>query len=224
MPELTRDGDVFVLDLGDGENRFNPPWVADVRRSVAEVAATEGPRALVTTARGKIWSNGLDLDWMSANPDGIAEHIDHVQACYAELLSAPFPTVAAIQGHCFAAGAMLALAHDQCFMRADRGFWCLPEVDIHIPFSTGMDALVRAKLTPATANIAMTTGRRFGGTSAAEAQVVTAAMAEEDLLDHAKAVAAELAPKAGRTLQKIRSQMYANAIELLGRRAELDLP
>ena len=30
MPKLDRQDNVFVLDLGDGENRFHPGWVADV--------------------------------------------------------------------------------------------------------------------------------------------------------------------------------------------------
>ncbi len=58
MPNLTRDGDVFVLDLGADENRFNPTWVAGVNAALDEVEAAEGPRALVTTASGKFWSNG----------------------------------------------------------------------------------------------------------------------------------------------------------------------
>ena len=28
MPTLDRQGNVFVLDLGDGENRFHPDWIA----------------------------------------------------------------------------------------------------------------------------------------------------------------------------------------------------
>ena len=27
MPTLDRDGDVFILNLGDDENRFNPEWM-----------------------------------------------------------------------------------------------------------------------------------------------------------------------------------------------------
>ena len=58
---------------------------------------------------------------------------------------------------------MLALAHDFRVMRADRGYFCFPEVDIRIPFTPGMAALIQAKLTPQAAVAAMTTGRRFGG-------------------------------------------------------------
>ena len=62
MPTLDRDGDVFVLDLGDGENRFNPDSLRELGALLDEVVAAPGPRALVTTATGTIWSNGLDLD------------------------------------------------------------------------------------------------------------------------------------------------------------------
>lgn len=69
----------------------------------------------------------------------------------------PVPTVAAINGHAYAAGRswhggtmnlifllgmMLALGHDIRIMREDRGYLCLPEVDIHLPFSPGMAAAI----------------------------------------------------------------------------------
>ena len=79
------------------------------------------------------------------------------------MLALPLITVAALQGHTFAAGAMLSLAHDFRVMRADRGFWCLPEADIGIPFTPGMSALIQARLAPQTAHEAMVTARRYGG-------------------------------------------------------------
>ena len=68
MPKLEHDGEVYVLDLGDGENRFTKDWLVEVEALLSEIEATDGPKALVTVARGKIWSNGLDLDWMIAGP------------------------------------------------------------------------------------------------------------------------------------------------------------
>src|ERR1044071_9229618 len=109
MPTLDRDGDVYVLNLGDDENRFNPEWVGAVSALLDEVAATPSPRALVTTATGKIWSNGLDLEWMGQNSGEIPTFIPAVHALFGQVLALGVLTVAAIQGHCFAAGAMLAV-------------------------------------------------------------------------------------------------------------------
>ena len=67
VPTLDRDGDVFVLNLGDSENRFHPDWLVEVQAHLDTVAEREGPRALVTTATGKYFSNGLDLEWLQAN-------------------------------------------------------------------------------------------------------------------------------------------------------------
>jgi Delta3-Delta2-enoyl-CoA isomerase len=215
MPSLDRDGDVFILHLGDDENRFNPDWVGAVEDLLDEVAATPAPRALVTTAGGKIWSNGLDLEWMGAHTDEVAAFVPRVHALLGKVLALPVPAVAAIQGHCFAAGAMLAVAHDIRVMRADRGFFCLPEVDIHIPFTPPMAALIQARLSKATAHEAMTTGRRYGGTDAAAAGIVDVAVGEERVLAEAVERAAALAGKDPATLGAIKVGMYAEALALL---------
>lgn len=215
MPSLEREGDVFVLDIGDDENRFNPDWMTAVGELVDEVAAAPSPRALVTAASGKFWSNGLDLDWLGQNQDRAGEFVVQVHDLLAKVLGAPVPTVAAIQGHCFAAGAMLALAHDWRVMRADRGFFCLPEADINIPFTHGMDALIRAKLTPASATDAMVAARRFGGEDALTAMIVDAAVAEEDVRSEAVALAASQAAKQDSTLGAIKERMYAAPLAAL---------
>lgn len=129
------------------------------------------------------------------------------------------PAVAALQGHTFAAGAMLALAHDQRVMRADRGFFCLPEVDIRIPFTPGMNALIAARLTPNAAHEAMTTGRRYGGLDAATAGIVEEALEEDRLLPRAIELAAALAGKDPATLQTIKQRLYAAPLAALRDRA-----
>jgi enoyl-CoA hydratase/carnithine racemase len=215
VPALDRDGDVVVLDLGDGENRFSPDWVAAVGAALDEVAAAEGPRALVTTASGRFYSNGLDLEWLAAHQEQRADYVGSVQRLLARLLALPVVTVAAVPGHAFAAGAMLTLAHDFRVMRADRGFWCLPEVDIGLPFSPGMSALVQARLTPQTAHEAMVTGRRYGGTDALAAGLVDAAVAEDAVRDTALELARGLTGKAGDTLGTIKARMYAPVLAAL---------
>lgn len=174
MAGLQRRGAVFVLTLGDDENRFHPDRLTQINAALDEVEAADGPKAIVTTGHGKFYSNGLDLDFMAANPGSAEANLSDVHALFARVLAFPAPIVAAVQGHAFAAGAMLALAHDLIVMRGDRGFFCLPEVDLGIPFTAGMNALIRARLPIATAHEAMTTGRRYGGEDAREAGIVAA--------------------------------------------------
>ncbi|MGP9723190.1 enoyl-CoA hydratase-related protein [Corynebacterium sp. AOP40-9SA-29] len=215
MPTLTRRDDVFVLDLGDSENRFHPTWVEEVTALLDEVSAATGPRALVTTATGKFFSNGLDLEWLDAHQDQRADYLASVEALYARILSLPVVTVAAVQGHAYAAGAMLTLAHDLRVMRADRGFWCLPEADIGIPFTLGMSSLVRERLDRQVAHRAMVTSERFGGVDAAASGVVDRAVDEQDVLPTAVDLAAAQTGKAGDTLATIKARMYAPLLEEL---------
>ena len=215
MPSLTRDGDVHVLDIGADENRFSPDWLTEVEALMGEVAAAPAPRALVTTATGKFFSNGLDLDWLGQHPEEIDPYVMRVCGLLARVLELGVPTVAALQGHTFAAGAMLSLAHDFRVMRSDRGFWFLPEVDIRIPFTVGMDALIRARLSKRTAHEAMTTGRRYGGEDAEAAGIVDEAVAEDRVLGAAVERAAALAGKDPETLGKIKTRMYADALAAL---------
>lgn len=215
MPTLARRDDVFVLDLGDTENRFHPSWVEEVTALLDEVGAATEPRALVTTATGKFFSNGLDLEWLEDHQDQRADYLDSVEALYARILSLPVVTVAAVQGHAYAAGAMLTLAHDLRVMRADRGFWCLPEADIGIPFTDGMSSLVRERLDRQVAHRAMVTSERFGGVDAAASGVVDRAVDEQDVLPTAVDLAARQTGKAGDTLATIKARMYAPLLEVL---------
>jgi enoyl-CoA hydratase/carnithine racemase len=215
MPALDRQDAVFVLDLGDGENRFHPDWLAAAGAALDEVEAAQGPKALVTAATGKFYSNGLDLEWLVAHADRQQEYVISVHALFARMLSLPLITVSALQGHTFAAGAMFSLTHDFRVMRADRGYWCLPEADINIPFTPGMSALIQARLAPQTAHAAMVSARRYGGAEAAAAGIVDRAVDEDAVRAAAVELAQSQAAKAGETLGTIKSRMYGAVLDLL---------
>jgi enoyl-CoA hydratase/carnithine racemase len=212
---LQRDGEIAVLNIGDDENRFTMVWLESMHSCLDEVEALASPAALVTVAEGKFWSNGLDLDWLMSHADQGEQYVDLVQRLFSRVLTLGLPTVAAIQGHCYAAGGMLALAHDWRVMREDRGFFCLPEVDIRLPFPPGMDALVRAKLPVATSFEAMVSGRRYGGVEAAAAGIVTKAVPEDQVRSASVGIVQPLAAKAHPVMTMIKSTMFAEAVEKL---------
>jgi enoyl-CoA hydratase/carnithine racemase len=211
---LTYEEKIAVLDFGDSENRFSPSFLDEVNTYLDDIVAG-GADGLVTTAAGKFYTNGLDLDWLTAHADQTQWYLGQVHALLARVLTLPIPTAAAIVGHAFGAGAMLAVAHDFRAMRADRGFFCFPEVDINIPFSPGMAALIQAKLTPRAAVASMTTGKRFGGGDAAAIGIVDATAAEGAVTAAAVDLLRPLGGKNQQTLGAIKQTMYAQAVTAL---------
>lgn len=215
MIHFERHGDVFVARMDDGENRMNQRWLDAFSAVLDEVESAGGPKALVTTGTARFYSNGLDLDWLAKNEVDMRTWVGGVERTLARVLGAPFITVAACNGHTFAAGAMLAVAHDFRVMRADRGYFCLPEVDLGIPLTPGMNALMTSRLPPVAAHEVLVTGNRFGGSQAAAKGIVTEAVPEADVLPRSIEMAAGLAQKAGASMGIIKNRLYAEAIALL---------
>jgi len=205
---------VAVLHLGADENRFSPAFLDDLDAHLDEVLAADAA-GLVTTAGTKFYTNGLDLAWLRDHGERTGWYVGRVQRLLARMPTLPVPTAAAVGGHAFGAGAMLALAHDFRVMRTDRGFFCLPEVDIRIPFSAGMAALIQAKLTPQAAVMAMTTGHRFGGEQALAAGIVDATAAEGAVTAAAVDRLRPLAGKDQGTLGAIKQTMFAATVTAL---------
>jgi enoyl-CoA hydratase/carnithine racemase len=211
---LTYEEKIAILDLGADENRFSPGFLDEIDAHLDEIVSA-GVQGLVTTSGGKFYTNGLDLDWLAANGDQTQWYVGRVQSMLARVLTLPVPTAAAVVGHAFGAGAMLALAHDFRVMRADRGFFCLPEVDIRIPFTPGMAALIQAKLTPQAAVASMTTGRRFGGDDAERLGLVDAVAAEGAVTPAAVDLLRPLDGKDPGTLGAIKQAMFGPAVHAL---------
>jgi enoyl-CoA hydratase/carnithine racemase len=211
---LTYDEKIAVLDLGDDENRFSPEFLDEIDAHLDELVGT-GAQGLVTTGGAKFYSNGLDLDWLTAHGEQTLWYVGRVQGMLARILTLPVPTAAAVVGHAFGAGAMLALAHDFRVMRADRGYFCFPEVDIRIPFTPGMAALIQAKLTPQAAVASMTTGRRFGADDAASLGIVDAVAAEGAVTAAAVDILRPLNGKDAGTLGAIKQTTFGPAAHAL---------
>ncbi|TQF69424.1 enoyl-CoA hydratase/isomerase family protein [Rhodococcus spelaei] len=220
MPYLERSGDVFVLYLGsegerDQENAFHPQWMDEIEALLDEVDASEGPAALVTTAVGKFYSTGLDTAWVAQNLEQLNSYMDRVHALFARVLTLPMATVAAMPGHTFGGGAILATAHDHQVMRGDRGFFCLPGITVGISYTPGSLELLTARLPSRAAHAALTTGRRYGGTDAQALGLVDEVAAGDDVLSRAVARAQGLVHTRGRTLGEIKSALYAGAVAAL---------
>ncbi|XP_022133536.1 enoyl-CoA delta isomerase 1, peroxisomal [Momordica charantia] len=154
MCSLQRRGNVFLLTLtGPGEHRLNPTLIDAIKSSLSQVrseaesaAGNPSSFALITTAEGKFFSNGYDIDWAASSLDREYLMDDKLKSVASDLITLPMPTIAAVSGHASAAGFVLAMSHDYILMRRDRGFLYMSELDIRRVIPSWFMALVKNKI------------------------------------------------------------------------------
>jgi enoyl-CoA hydratase/carnithine racemase len=211
---IERDG-IFVINFGDNENRTTYALVSEVMAMLDEVEAVSGPKALVTTASGKIYSNGLDVDYIAANPDDVAAYVGTTMDLCARVLTFPAPTAAAINGHAFGLGAFVAISHDYRVMRSDRGYVCWPEIALNMTFPLPLQELNRARLAPHVMHEAMVTARRYGGEDAIASDIVNEAVPLDSVITRAEEMVRPHMETAGDTLGAIKTNLYRPVVDLL---------
>ncbi|CAN8238216.1 unnamed protein product [Cochlearia groenlandica] len=149
MCSLEKRGQLFILKLiGDGEHRLNPNLLDDLRAAVDKIRSdpSSSQSVLITTSEGKFFSNGYDLAMTESDPSLLSIMDAKLRSLVSDLISLPMPTIAAVAGHASAAGFILAMSHDYLFMRGDRGFLYMSELDIGRSVPAWFIALIRAKI------------------------------------------------------------------------------
>lgn len=214
--ERAQHGQVHVLTLDDASIVLNPDTVAAWEAALDELAATSGPAALVVTGTGKSFHQGLDLPVVMGLGEGMPAFLGRVHRLFGRLLRLDMPTVAAINGHTQAGGVMLAQCMDLRIMRADRGWLRLPEVELGLPFTPVMNALLQARLPQPAKHRLMVLGTSVGGAQAAEMGVVDQAVeGESGALEAAMEQAEALARYRGPVISTIRTTLYPDLLALI---------
>ncbi len=199
-----------VVRLDRGVNAFDGVFVDELHAAFDVVAASDDARGLVTVGSEKHYSNGFDIDYLGTLAgDGLAAFMERTLRLLTRLLTFPVPTAAALNGHAFGIGAMLALAHDRRVMRPDRGWFCLPEIDLGMQFHPLMLALVTHRLAGPVAEEAILSGRRYDGAAAVEAGIAHALADVGELVPAAADLTAPLAGKSRDIAVALKSQLHA---------------
>ena len=186
--EWQKDDTIAVIKLNNGENRQNLEFAQCFTRILDEIIEDNAvTAAVITSADEKFWSLGVDIDWLGKqfgeqNFDNIKKFMYGMNQVFTKLLLLPVPVIAAINGHAFGNGAILACACDFRLMKSDRGYFCFPEVDLGIPFLPGMVAFVRKAVPEYKFNEMKLTGKRAGAAELAESHVILKSCANSEEL------------------------------------------
>merc|ERR1712039_1045657 len=145
--EKIEDG---IYKLVMHEKTFSIPLVRAIHDKITQLEemCPEGPLALITTSsHPSIYSAGLNFNFF------INDHLDDTHNALHEynrlngrMLSLGYPTIAAINRHCYAAGLMFAMAQDFRIQRNDHGQSCLSEINLGINIPPGMNNHIMQKI------------------------------------------------------------------------------
>ena len=222
LVDYSVDGHVAVATLNDGENWFNPSFL-DAFLGLLDAVETQTQAAtlVVTSTHEKIFSNGIDLQWLQPalqNDLPAAKRFFYqLNQMLKRLLNFPLLTIAAINGHAYAGGAIFSCAFDFRFMRSDRGYFCLPAVDRELVFLPGMQALLENAVPPWILRELQLTGERLTAEVCQRHYIVKAACTMDRLMETAMDFARQLnKPRAAvAAIKERRNRDIVHALDVL---------
>lgn len=184
--DLATQDSIAVLTMNAAENRHNPEFLAEFNQHLDQIEADKSIKSIVLTSTSeKNWSLGIDLAWMSQptnTPEIITDFMTQLGGLLKRLVTFPMPIIAALNGHTYGNGSVLACACDFRFMKSDKGFFCFPEVDVLVPFLPSMFPLINKAIPQTFFNRLAMTGQRVGAQELLDNQVVEAIFADEEEL------------------------------------------
>jgi enoyl-CoA hydratase/carnithine racemase len=215
-------GTVAKITMCAGKNLHNPDYITAILATFDEIEADEEIKAVVLTSDDeKNFSQGIDLQWIvgafqdPSRHDEVKAFMRGLNAMFTRLLTTPMPVIAAINGHAFGDGAIMSCACDFRFMRADRGFFCFPEVDVNIPFMPAMLAVCQKAIPEPMLNEIYLTGKRLGATELAESGALVKASTDlEALQEDAMTFAASFHKNRG-VFGEIKRRKYAYILDIM---------
>jgi enoyl-CoA hydratase/carnithine racemase len=176
--EWEKDDAVAMIILNNRENRHNPAFARAILDAFAEIEKDESIYAVVITSSDeKSWSQGIDLPWIMnvlANREfqTIKDFLYGLNAIFKKILLFPMPVIASINGHAAGNGAILACCCDFRLMKADRGYFFLPGVDINISYPPGIQEIIKQAFPYYKLEEAILTGKRYDAKELEEHHVI----------------------------------------------------
>ncbi len=211
---------VLTLNAGDTENKLDLDVVEEYHLHLDTVEAYDGNTAFVLCCEHeKTFSTGINLDWLMGDGlNQIEEFVAKLENLMLRIALLNMPTIVAINGNCYAGGAILASAFDFRFMRSDRGRFCYPEININMSFPPAMAAVIKLIPNQQALNEMALLGTAFTGEECLARNVVDKIFNQEELLPKTVAYAQSVSNKDRKNYGLIKDALRPEIVEFATQR------
>jgi enoyl-CoA hydratase len=188
---LERDGALGVLVIDNPPlNLFGAEMVSGILAALDE---SEGCRALLVRAEGKLFTGGVDVNVFKGLSEAEATRLtEDLLRITHRLEELPFPTVASVHGLCLTAGLELVLACDMIWAAESARFGLVERVIGLTPLMGGTQRIAE-RAGPARARELVMSGDLYDAATLERWNVVSRVLPEDDVEDAARDFAAGLA-------------------------------
>ncbi|MBN2299265.1 MAG: enoyl-CoA hydratase/isomerase family protein [Deltaproteobacteria bacterium] len=219
--EWKKDETVAIITMNTDENRHNPGFAKGMLGAFDAIEQDQEIKSIVIASSSeKAWSLGIDLTWITGamtnnELDSIREFMYDMNNVFKKALMIPMPVIAAMNGHTFGNGSILACSCDYRFMKADRGYFCFPEVDINIPFLPSMLATMKKAIPYYKLEEIVFSGKRVGAKEMEEHHIVVKACENADALMKEAVEYAKTYQKGRKIFKEHKTRLHKHIIEIM---------
>ena len=208
MIHQRRQGEITILELSHGKaNALDLELSRDLTRSLGEVEASNC-RGVVITARGSIFSAGVDLYRVLDEGEGyIREFLPALTEAMAKLFFFTKPVVGAANGHAIAGGSVVLCACDHRLMARGEAKTGVPEVHVGVPFPLLALEILRFAVAPQYLQEVIYGGGAYGTEAALSRGLVDEVVETAELTDRACETAERLGALPEETFRLTKEQM-----------------
>ena len=206
---------IAVVTLAHGKvNALDIEFCEALAARFKELAASPQAKAVVLTAKGNVFSAGVNLLRLSeGGADYVRQFMPSLHRCFEAMFFHPKPVVAAVNGHAVAGGCVLTCCADRRIMARGTGRIGVTELLVGVPFPVLAFEIMRLAVPPRYLPEVIYSGATYLPDAALERGLIDELAEPAELLEDAYAVAQELAALSPRAFAQTKAQMRQAAAE-----------
>ncbi|HKP88296.1 MAG TPA: enoyl-CoA hydratase/isomerase family protein [Blastocatellia bacterium] len=199
--------DLLIVTMSRGKaNALNSAMVDELSAAIKEAAGNEAVRGVVLASdRARFFSGGFDVtEVFEYDRETMTDFFGRFIDLYEGMLRLPKPIVAAVSGHAFAGGAVLALACDNRVMAEGEFGFALNEINVGLALPRGMVRMAISAVGVSKARLLVLEGKTLKPAEALVCGLASELARPEAVLELATEQARKLAEKPPLTFAAIK--------------------